>query len=127
MWNGGERGMWNGGERGKRRILALWLPRLSTDARERLMPPDLRARPFALLRTERQRRMVVAVNRAAAVLGIAPGHTLSDARALEPTLEVAEATPEADSALLGRIADPTRSPVRRRFPTELIVRGSTRT
>ncbi|KAA0591611.1 DNA polymerase Y family protein [Azospirillum oryzae] len=86
-------------------MLALWLPRLSTDARERLMPPDLRARPFALLRTERQRRMVVAVNRAAAVLGIVPGQTLSDARALEPALEVAEATPEADSALLGRIAD----------------------
>lgn len=69
------------------------------------MTPELRARPFALLRTERQRRMVVAVNRAAAVLGIAPGHTLSDARALEPVLEVAEATPEADSLLLGRIAD----------------------
>ncbi len=69
------------------------------------MPPELRARPLALLRTERQRRMVVAVNRAAAVLGIAPGQTLSDARALEPALEVAEATPEADSALLGRIAD----------------------
>ncbi len=69
------------------------------------MPPELRARPFALLRTERQRRMVVAVNRAAAVLGIVPGQTLSDARALEPALEVAEATPEADSALLGRIAD----------------------
>ncbi|QCG99017.1 DNA polymerase Y family protein [Azospirillum sp. TSA2s] len=86
-------------------MLALWLPRLSTDARERLMPPELRARPLALLRTERQRRMVVAVNRAAAVLGIAPGHTLSDARALEPALEVAEATPEADAALLGRIAD----------------------
>ncbi|CAO3418570.1 Y-family DNA polymerase [Azospirillum endophyticum] len=69
------------------------------------MPPESRARPFALLRTERQRRMVVAVNRAAAALGIAPGHTLSDARALEPALEVAEATPGADSALLGRIAD----------------------
>lgn len=69
------------------------------------MPPEFRTRPLALLRTERQRRMVVAVNRAAAVLGIAPGHTLSDARALEPALEVAEATPEADSVLLGRIAD----------------------
>jgi protein ImuB len=69
------------------------------------MPPELRARPFALLRTERQRRMVVAVNRAAAAAGIGPGHTLSDARALEPALEVAEATPEEDAALLGRIAD----------------------
>lgn len=97
--------MVRGAERTKRRILALWLPRLPTDARERLMPPELRARPFVLLRTERQRRVVVAVNRAAAMLGIAPGHTLSDARALEPTLEVAEATPEADSDLLGRIAD----------------------
>ena len=69
------------------------------------MPPELRARPFALLQTERQRRMVVAVNRAAASVGISPGHTLSDARALEPALEVAEATPEEDAALLGRIAD----------------------
>ncbi|MBK1837558.1 DNA polymerase Y family protein [Azospirillum sp. YIM B02556] len=86
-------------------MLALWLPRLPTDARERGMPSESRARPFALLWTERQRRMVVAVNRAAAALGIAPGHTLSDARALEPALEVAEATPEADSVLLGRIAD----------------------
>ncbi|WP_247894250.1 DNA polymerase Y family protein [Azospirillum sp. B510] len=83
----------------------MWLPRLPTDARERLLPPESRRRPFALLRTERQRRMVVAVNRAAAALGIAPGHSLSDARALEPALEVAEATPEADSLLLGRIAD----------------------
>ncbi|WP_377810061.1 DNA polymerase Y family protein [Azospirillum sp. A29] len=97
--------MARGAERTKRRILALWLPRLPTDARERLMPPELRARPFVLLRTERQRRAVVAVNRAAAMLGIAPGHTLSDARALEPMLEAAEATPEAHSALLGRIAD----------------------
>ncbi|PWC31440.1 DNA polymerase [Azospirillum sp. TSO35-2] len=61
--------------------------------------------PLALLRTERQRRVVVAVNRAAEAVGIQPGLTLADARALEPGLEVAEATPEADSGLLGRIAD----------------------
>lgn len=69
------------------------------------MPAEQRARPFALLRIERQRRVVVAVNRAAAAMGISPGHSLADARALEPGLEVAEATPDTDSALLGRIAD----------------------
>ena len=88
------------------------------------MPPELRARPFALLRTERQRRMVVAVNRAAAVLGIAPGHTLSDARALDPVLEVAEATPEADSLLLGRINEPSLPARRERVELRYEHRGS---
>lgn len=89
----------------KRRILALWLPRLPTDAHARNRPPDSPATPLALLRTERGRRLVVAVDRAAEALGIQPGLTLADARALEPGLTVAEATPEADARLLGRIAD----------------------
>ncbi|WP_449232177.1 Y-family DNA polymerase [Azospirillum doebereinerae] len=87
-----------------RRILALWLPRLSTDAHERTHP-ERRVAPLALLRTERGRRLVVAANRAARAAGILPGLTLADARALEPGLAVAEATPETDARLLDRIAD----------------------
>ncbi|MBP2301457.1 Y-family DNA polymerase [Azospirillum picis] len=87
-----------------RRILSLWLPRLATDARERGAPAETRRLPLVLLRTERRRRMVVAVNPPAAAAGLRPGQTLADARALEPGLEAAEATPEADAALLDRIA-----------------------
>ncbi|SMH52728.1 Y-family DNA polymerase [Azospirillum agricola] len=87
-----------------RRILALWLPRLPTDARTRGPAADRRALPLALLRTERGRRLVVAVNRVAETAGILPGLTLADARALLPGLDVADATPEDDARLLDRIA-----------------------
>ncbi|MBP2230304.1 protein ImuB [Azospirillum agricola] len=87
-----------------RRILALWLPRLPTDARTRGPATDRRALPLALLRTERGRRLVVAVNRVAETAGILPGLTLADARALLPGLDVADATPEDDARLLDRIA-----------------------
>ena len=70
-----------------RRILSLWLPRLPTDAHARRQcargqSVEQRALPLALLRTERGRRLVVAVNRAAETAGVRPGRTLGDARAL---------------------------------------------
>ena len=86
-----------------RRIVSLWLPRLSTDAHVRRFP-DLRDRPLAAVLAERGRLAVAAVNRAAEAAGVLPGMTLADARAVEPALAVFDAEPESDARLLERLA-----------------------
>jgi len=86
-----------------RRILSLWLPRLTTDAWTRRRPEDA-ARPVAAVLAERGRLMVAAVNRAAGLAGVRPGQTLADARAVEPDLVAFDADPAADARLLERIA-----------------------
>ena len=49
--------------------------------------------------------MIGAVDQRAAGMGIRPGMTLADARAIRPDMIVAPAEPMADAAALGRIAD----------------------
>src|SRR5262249_35301314 len=51
------------------------------------------------------RRIVAALNPPAEVAGIAPGLPVADARALLPSLAVADSDPAADAALLARIAE----------------------
>ncbi len=51
------------------------------------------------------RRLLVAVDPAAAQAGLAPGLTLGDARARQPDLIVCEADPAGDAAALTRLAD----------------------
>ena len=86
-----------------RRIVSLWLPRLSTDAHVRRFP-DLRDRPLAAVLAERGRLTVAAVNRAAEAAGVRTAMTLADARAVEPALAVFDAEPESDARLLERLA-----------------------
>ncbi|HYH21558.1 MAG TPA: DNA polymerase Y family protein [Azospirillum sp.] len=86
-----------------RRILSLWLPRLTTDAWTRRRPED-GARPVAAVLAERGRQVVAAVNRVAGLAGVRPGQTLADARAIEPGLIAFDADPVADARLLERIA-----------------------
>lgn len=83
-----------------RRILALWLVSLATD---RAFAGE--TRPALLHHGVRGVMLVAAVNRAAALAGLAPGQTLADARAMEPGVRVAPADPEADARLLDRIAE----------------------
>jgi protein ImuB len=93
----------------------VWFPRFATDrlhrvaqrgddARPRERAPHASA-PLVTAVTAAGVRRVTAVDRAAEAGGIAPGMTLADARALEPTLAVVEAAPAADAAALARLAD----------------------
>lgn len=87
-----------------RRLISVWLPAFATDriARRR---PETRARPTVVILPENGRMAVVAVNRAAAALGVAPGQGLSDARALCPGALAVEAEPGGDARALAKLAD----------------------
>ena len=86
-----------------RRLLYCWLPCFATDriARRR---PALAMRPVAIVRHDRGRRIVVAVNSPAGRSGVRPGQSLADARSLCPALKAVEADPAADSRLLLHLA-----------------------
>lgn len=67
--------------------------------------PDLEDAPFALIATERGVRRLYAVDAKAAALGLYPGQKTTDAMALVPELETAEADPEGDLASLTELVD----------------------
>jgi protein ImuB len=84
----------------------VWLPRWPID-RRRLSPNaalPLAERPFVLVTSVGNRRLIAAVDAAAAGEGIAPGMTLADARALRPDLVTAEADFAGDAAALAKLA-----------------------
>lgn len=90
-----------------RRYLALWFPFLPTD---RLRPPIARhggspAEPLVVAQSVKGALRLAAASREALALGLTPGLTLADARARVPGLTVADQDPEADAALLGRMAE----------------------
>jgi len=62
-------------------------------------------RPLAFVEKIQGALRLVAVDRHAAALGLAPGLTLADARARVPALAVADADPAADARLLERLAE----------------------
>ncbi|TCT05631.1 protein ImuB [Aquabacter spiritensis] len=69
------------------------------------MAPEARAAPRATVAPERGALRLVALNRAAAALGLQPGLSLADARARHPALAVAPHAPEADARTLAGFAD----------------------
>ena len=87
-----------------RRYLSVWLRRLSTDRIERRLsaPAD---GPRVVVASIKSAQRIVALNDAAARLGLKPGMALADARAMYPALPVADADAEADRRLLEAIAD----------------------
>src|SRR4051794_12449900 len=87
-----------------RRVLSLWLPRLATDRLVRRRP-DWGNRPLVATARQYGRVIVTAAGGPAQVLGIVPGMSLADARALGPGLVVAEADPAADARALEGLAD----------------------
>jgi protein ImuB len=91
----------------KRRILALWLPRLSTDRLHRRRkasgaPDEL---PLVLSIKDANTRLVYAVDGKALALNLKPGMPLASARAMVQALDIVEAEPHADAELLADIAD----------------------
>ena len=91
-----------------RRYLAIWLPHWPADrwrrARRRagVAPP---IGPLALISPGQGGIRLTAVDAAASALGLAPGITLADARALVPELVAVDADPAADQAALAELAD----------------------
>ncbi len=82
----------------------MWLRRLATDRIARASPtPD--ETPLVCVAEIKSARRITALNDAAARLNLTPGMALADARAMYPGLSVADADPQADGALLKRIAD----------------------
>jgi protein ImuB len=84
----------------------VWLRRLATDrlTRIRSSAPAENA-PLVIAAEVKSALRLSAVNDAAARLGLKAGMALADARAMYPTIAVAEADPEADRNLLEAIAD----------------------
>src|SRR3954471_3655479 len=87
-----------------RRYLSLWLRRLATDRITRARAPAENT-PLVVVEEIKSALRLAAVNDAAARLGLKPGMTLADARAMYPTIAVVKADPEADRNLLEAIAD----------------------
>src|SRR5262249_10531961 len=94
-----------GAPSGSRRILALWLPRLSTDRLQRGAPELLPGGPLVVFDKIDNALRLTAVDRAASAVELSVGMTLADARARVPGLVAKPADAEADHALLGGIAD----------------------
>ena len=88
-----------------RRYLSVWLRRLATDriARTAGAPPE--TAPLVIVQPVKNALALAAVNDAAARLGLKAGMALADARAMYPTLTVADADAQADRRLLEAIAD----------------------
>ncbi|MGH6664955.1 MAG: Y-family DNA polymerase, partial [Pseudolabrys sp.] len=87
-----------------RRYLSVWLKRLSTDRIEcRSLAPG--EAPLVIVEPVKSALRIGAINEAASTLGLRRGMPLADARAMYPSLRVADADPQADRALLEAIAD----------------------
>lgn len=82
-----------------RRIVSIWLPRLTTDLILR-REPVWRDKPLALYVEQGQSLTIVAVNTAAEQEGIAPGMALADARALYAGLAILPHNPARTVAAL---------------------------
>jgi protein ImuB len=86
-----------------RRYLSVWLRRLATDRIERRSSAPVE--PLAVVAPIKSAQRIVALNDAAAGLGLSVGLAVADARARYPGLAVVEANFEADARLLEAIAD----------------------
>jgi protein ImuB len=87
------------------RFLSVFLLRLPTDRilrRRRSAAPEA---PFAVWTKIKGSACLSAINAPAEKLGLSPGMTVADARAMHPSLTLAEADPGADAGLLASIAD----------------------
>ena len=92
-----------------RRVMYLWLQRWPID-RRRLSRRENSGAPaeeiaFATVVDAAGRRLLAAVNPAAAVAGLAPGMPLADALSFLPGLATAAAQPAEDAAALRRLAE----------------------
>jgi protein ImuB len=89
----------------RRRYLSVWLRRLTTDRIARASSVPLDQTPLTVVASIKNALALVAMNDAAARLGLTAGMALADAKAMYPTLLVADADARADHRLLTAIAD----------------------
>jgi len=87
-----------------RRFLALHLPEFATDRLRRAEPNLPRDRPLATWAQIGSRRLLVAVDGAAAAAGLRSGQALADAQAIAPDLLLRPAMPEQDAEALEALA-----------------------
>src|SRR6266700_1807682 len=87
-----------------RRYLSLWLRRLATDRLTRQSQRQV-DRPLALVGPVKNARLLIAINDAAARLGLRVGMSFADACAICPALDWAETAPQEDAHLLIAIAE----------------------
>lgn len=86
------------------RIVVIWFPHLMADWHLR-RKPQLNTLPFALALTEKNRRIVKAVNTMAQEKGVHPEMVVADCRALVPDLEVYDYDPAQPEKLLNALAE----------------------
>lgn len=87
------------------RFLSLWLRRLKTDRIARRDKTDQKTGPLTVAGASGNALCLTGINDAAARLGLVVGMPLADARAMFPTLTVAQDDERADASLLDSIAD----------------------
>jgi protein ImuB len=87
-----------------RRILSVWLARLSVDRWRRASTPEADSAPTALILETAHGPRITAANEAGSVAGARPGMLLADARALCPELAAVPADPAGDLAALEKLA-----------------------
>ena len=90
-------------QKSERRILSIWLPRLTIERWRRTSGAPDEAR-VALVVEAAHGQLIHAATNAAILAGARPGMRLTDARALDPGLVAAPADPAGDAALLARLA-----------------------
>ncbi|HEX3384750.1 MAG TPA: DNA polymerase Y family protein, partial [Mucilaginibacter sp.] len=83
----------------QKRFVSIWFRHLTTDWLT-LRRPELKALPFVFAAPERGRMLITAANSLAEAQDISPGMALADARAIVPSLEMADHTPGKESKLL---------------------------
>jgi protein ImuB len=92
-----------------RRIMYLWLPRWPIDrlrlSQRKKSAGPVEGVPFATVVDAAGRRLLAAVNPAAAAAGLAPGMPLADALSFLPGLVTTLAKPAEDAAALRRLAE----------------------
>src|SRR5271155_3364201 len=88
-----------------RRILAVWLPRLSTDRLRRKDVSLFKAPPLVIAGRANSSLYVAALEERAQRLGLYKGQPLANARAMAPTLTVRPADQKQDAALLEGMAE----------------------
>jgi protein ImuB len=87
-----------------RRILSVWLARLSVDRWRRASTPDADSAPTALILETAHGPRITAANEAGTAAGARSGMLLADARALCPELAAVPADPAGDLAALEKLA-----------------------
>jgi len=92
-----------------RRVMYLWLPRWPIDrlrlSHRKNSGAPAEETPFATVVDAAGRRLLAAVNSAAAAAGLAPGMPLADALSFLPGLATVAAEPAEDAAALRRLAE----------------------